>query len=181
MSNAAKKNLQSFLKKNGVSISGGEAEISQDTVAEALERIRDNNRKLVLGFHEHAQSEADFMVLVSALRFLRGVKADPQGVKNFVVLFIDYNARIIVNPKDLEEYRKLPNAVVNPDLSRVKGVPPHLWRLTKSKNIVPISGREAQERESLIRKHGIQKFTPPYFGPKKSLFQKLLGVFRTQR
>lgn len=179
MSKQSKKNLEAFLKKNHITPTGTEQELSYENILEAIERIRENNRKLVSDFEDHAQSEIDFAVVLSALKFLKGLKIDPPGVKNFVVLFLDYNARIIVNPQNLEEYRKLPNAVVNPDLSRVQGVPPHLWRLSRSKNIMPITGRQAQEREANIRKHGIDKFIPPELPKKKSgLACRLLSLFR---
>ena len=48
-------------------------------------------------------------------------------MKNRVVLFNKYGARILINPHDIAELRKLPNCIVNPDLSRVRGLPPHMW------------------------------------------------------
>ncbi len=46
-----------------------------------------------------------------------------------VVVFTENNARIVINPEKLGLYRTMANAVVDPDLSLVEKVPPHLWCL----------------------------------------------------
>jgi hypothetical protein len=48
---------------------------------------------------------------------------------NVVVVFTENNARILHNPEDLSAYESMPNAVINPDLTGVIKVPPHLWQL----------------------------------------------------
>lgn len=48
-------------------------------------------------------------------------------MKNKVVIFSKYGARILINPPDFEELKLNKNCIVNPDLSQVKGLPPHMW------------------------------------------------------
>ena len=50
-------------------------------------------------------------------------------MKNKVVVFTENNARILINPSNIEAYKDKPKASVNPDLSLVNGVDPHFWKL----------------------------------------------------
>lgn len=65
-------------------------------------------------------------------------------MKTRVVQFTENNARILV-VQDTLSYEGLANTVINPDLSDVAGVPPHLWKLEGGK-ILPMT-----EAERLIR------------------------------
>lgn len=49
-------------------------------------------------------------------------------MKDFIVTFGPNGARIVkgINPADWVNH---PNCLVNPDLSKVRGIPPHLWRI----------------------------------------------------
>ena len=53
-------------------------------------------------------------------------------MKHFIVTFGDNGARITkgITPSD---WRGKANVLINPDLSAVKGVPPHMWRLVDGK------------------------------------------------
>lgn len=66
--------------------------------------------------------------------------------KTRVVIFTENNARILVNPLNVERFKEMPNAVVNPDLQHVKNIPPHFWKLTESGNIVPMSDEEKKAK-----------------------------------
>lgn len=85
----------------------------------------------------------------------RKVLARPtRKMKNKLVVFTKNNARVLVNPsfKEIKAYQ--PNSVLNPDLSKVKAVPTHLWKL-KDGAIIPMSDHEAKMRESDIKLHGV--------------------------
>lgn len=45
------------------------------------------------------------------------------------VIFTKNNARIVNNITDVEYYKALENAVIDPDLINVRGIPPHYWKL----------------------------------------------------
>lgn len=49
--------------------------------------------------------------------------------KDFIVVFSEKGARIMkgINPKDWEG---VPNVLVNPDLTKVKGIPMRLWKMS---------------------------------------------------
>ena len=49
-------------------------------------------------------------------------------MKNKVIIFTNNNARILVNPPEVEVFQDKPNAYVNPDLRFVKGVSPEHWK-----------------------------------------------------
>lgn len=58
--------------------------------------------------------------------------------KSVVVIFTEQNARILVNPENIEQYYALPNASVDPDLTLVKGLSPDNWKLDlTTKQILP--------------------------------------------
>lgn len=71
-------------------------------------------------------------------------------MKNVIVVFTKNNARVLVNP---EKFPK-DNYILNPDLSLVKGIPPHLWKLNKDGQIIPMKGQEIHNRLVDIEKHG---------------------------
>lgn len=58
-----------------------------------------------------------------------------------VVVFTKNNARVVHNPENLERFRNHPYCVVDPDLSQVKGTPPHFWKL-EGGQILPMSALE---------------------------------------
>ena len=70
--------------------------------------------------------------------------------KTKLVIFTSNNARILVgaNPK---EY---PTAWVNPDLSRVKGTPPHFWKIVGNQ-IHPMNFQEMAARLDHHARHGV--------------------------
>lgn len=95
-----------------------------------------------------------------------------------VIVFTENNARFIHNPEDLDKYRFMPNAAIDPDLSNVKDTPPHLWKLQSGK-IVKMSSSEIECRETHIQKHGAinkhdSKALPASLGFCKRWITKLL-------
>lgn len=73
--------------------------------------------------------------------------------KNKVVIFTKNNARMLVNPKDLTAFESMPNAVINPDLSKVHRIPMHFWKLTKGQ-VVEMTRPEKIARMEDIEDHG---------------------------
>jgi hypothetical protein len=71
-----------------------------------------------------------------------------------VVVFGENGARIIKNPANFSELVKLPNVVVDPDLSALKGTAPHLWRLEKGKIVVSeeVSPHVVTKRQVILHK-----------------------------
>lgn len=69
--------------------------------------------------------------------------------KQRVIVFSELGARILINPSNIEDYKNAANALINPDLSKVKGLPPHLWELN-SKEVVPMHVSKRAEREALV-------------------------------
>lgn len=59
-------------------------------------------------------------------------------MKNKVVVFTQNNARILVNPQQIDIFYKRHNALVNPDLMFVDGIDPHYWKLI-NRSRIPIS------------------------------------------
>lgn len=77
--------------------------------------------------------------------------------KDFWVVFTNNNARIVkVNP-DFD--RQLPN-VKNPDLSAVKGLPPHLWKLVNNQ-VVRMTSKECVNRNDEVALTGVDNNTKP--------------------
>ena len=75
-------------------------------------------------------------------------------MKNVIVVFTENSARIHVNPANAEELLAEPHALLNPDLSAVKGLPPHLWKLSGNK-IVPMSEAAQAVRQADVLKRGV--------------------------
>lgn len=65
-----------------------------------------------------------------------------------VVVFTENNARILTNPDNIKFYESLSNAIVDPDLKAVEGLPPHYWRLENGK-VLPMS----EEHKQIINDH----------------------------
>lgn len=74
--------------------------------------------------------------------------------KDFAVVFVKNNARIIKDPAVIAQLGEQHQFVLNPNLSKVIGVPPHLWKLADGK-IVPMSDAEQIERTIAIQQEGI--------------------------
>jgi len=74
--------------------------------------------------------------------------------KTQVVVFTSNNARILVNPPNVDEFLGKPNAFINPDLSEVIGTPPHFWKVVDGK-IVPMSRPEKLARLKLHAANGV--------------------------
>jgi hypothetical protein len=74
-------------------------------------------------------------------------------MKTRVVVFTENNARILINPYNLDQFRAMPNAVIDPDLSHVRGISPHFWKNDEGR-IVPMSESERAERLKHLVAHG---------------------------
>lgn len=68
-----------------------------------------------------------------------------------IVVFTPNNARIYYGSPD--DFLGHPSFAVDPDLSKVRGLPPHCWKLVGGE-IVPLSPDEMTAREAHIEKHG---------------------------
>jgi hypothetical protein len=65
-----------------------------------------------------------------------------------VVVFTSNNARI-VKTQDSEFYRSQPNCVIDPDLTLVRGVAPHYWKLVNGV-IKPMTPGECNARNERL-------------------------------
>ena len=63
-----------------------------------------------------------------------------------VVIFTSNNARILSGVEDITPYSDNPDLVVDPDLTQVRGIPPHYWKLEKGV-VVPMSKSERERRD----------------------------------
>lgn len=71
-------------------------------------------------------------------------------MKDFFVVFTSNNARIYKGiPKQVTD-----NILVNPDLTKVKIIPPHLWKRVGDE-ILPMDENEALTRLAHIDKYGV--------------------------
>lgn len=146
--------------------------VSGEELLQSLGRIKANLAGLPMNKATYEQSERDVNLIENYVKIMFEIP-DEKLFRDFVVVFFERTARIYFHPNEVEELAKLPSAVKNPDLSRVRGVPPHLWALVKGK-IVPIRGKAASLREAEIRKRGAGDTTHPLKKPKKkSLLQRL--------
>lgn len=69
-----------------------------------------------------------------------------------VVIFTANNARIL-QVEDSDPYKSMSNALVDPDLKGLRGIPPHHWKLVDGK-VVEMTPVEKASRDSHIEKHG---------------------------
>ena len=102
-------------------------------------------------------------------------------MRNIVVVFTENNARIITEPEDLSIYSSMPNALINPDLSSVVRVPPHLWKIDNGK-IAPIEGKAKVTREDHIESYGAVNdvFSQILLAPvKQSFYSKHKQLIKT--
>lgn len=76
-----------------------------------------------------------------------------------VVVFTSNNARIH-NVPDASIFEGMKNAVIDPDLSAVKGLAPHHWKLEAGK-IVPMKTAEKVARDEHILENGADNFVRP--------------------
>jgi hypothetical protein len=74
-------------------------------------------------------------------------------MKPYLIVFTENNARIVKDPDAIEALKGKPNSYFKPDLSRVKGIPPHLWSVLDGE-IVPMHEDHREERIKLIRELG---------------------------
>lgn len=75
-------------------------------------------------------------------------------MKQTAVVFTRNNARILVNHKPRLGYNPTSRVVFQPDLSLVRGVPTHYWKLD-SGQIVEMSPTEKRRRNIHIKLYGI--------------------------
>lgn len=82
--------------------------------------------------------------------------------ERFIVIFTPNNARIVKNPTEaeLDLFSTWPNALIDPDLSRVDGVPPHFWKLDRG-TVVPMTGPQRDYRLEIIKKYGMDNRLEP--------------------
>lgn len=69
-------------------------------------------------------------------------------------MFTTNTARILRDPPNLSDMTKWPNAVIDPDLSRVSGLLPQFWRLEDG-SVVPMSPHEIRYRKQVITSNGM--------------------------
>ena len=72
-------------------------------------------------------------------------------MKQFAVVFTENNARTIKG--DIDSIDPSHVVILNPDLSKVRRIPPHFWMLENGE-IVPMNPVQKKERMAHIEKHG---------------------------
>lgn len=100
-----------------------------------------------------------------------------------VIVFTPNNCRILKNPENLNIYQHMSNAHINPDLSAVKKIPPHFWKVIEGK-IVPMTLVEMSQRENhhtdtgvdnSLRKLSKRQLRPP-MNKKNLIIWSLVGL-----
>lgn len=86
------------------------------------------------------------------MRLHRNQSHNQRG-KQVVVVFTSNNARIFINPTDYSDFLGY-DIVLNPDLSKVTGVPTHYWKI-ENETIVPMNQTERLLRDDNIKSRGI--------------------------
>jgi hypothetical protein len=86
-----------------------------------------------------------------------------------IVLFSESGARILVNPENPDQYKNCSNAMINPNLEQVRGIPPHLWDLQEGQ-VVPLPEEMHDIREQHVM--GANKIP----APRPVLWRKLLPL-----
>jgi hypothetical protein len=71
-----------------------------------------------------------------------------------IVVFTSNNARMLTNPENPEQYRAASNCVVNPNLDKVAGLPPHYWKLSNGE-ILPMNEVERKARDMHHSANGV--------------------------
>lgn len=77
--------------------------------------------------------------------------------KEFIVVFTNNNARIIVGG-GMGVVGSSDRVVSNPDLSAVRGIPPHLWKLEDGR-VIPMNADERKKR--LASRKEAENYTHP--------------------
>lgn len=67
-------------------------------------------------------------------------------MKNKVIEFLENGPRIYTNPENLSEFEGKDNCIINPDLSAVKGVELHHWKLFNN-SIIPMTQEEKEHTD----------------------------------
>lgn len=75
-------------------------------------------------------------------------------INDVVVVFTSNNARVFHDPQNMEDLLKLPNAVLNPDLMKVKAIAPHFWKLVDGE-VLPMNTVEQHARIHSISMTGV--------------------------
>lgn len=92
---------------------------------------------------------------------------------NIVVMFTDNNARVLRNPINLEYLKTLDNVLVNPNLSKVTGIPPHLWA-KEGDSIRAMSEEESIERHKHHEVHGVLNDIHKPFVPEQVIVERVV-------
>lgn len=78
-------------------------------------------------------------------------------MKRKVILFSNHDKpRILINPSNIEELKSNPNAIVDPDLSKVKGVPSEYWLLVDGE-IIAMALDQRKIVDAVIRSNDKQR------------------------
>lgn len=78
-------------------------------------------------------------------------------MKNWIVIFNQHNARVLrIDEEMISQYKDHPNALINPDFSRVKSTPPQFWKM-ENRELVPMNKNEMAFRKMVLDKIGHTK------------------------
>jgi hypothetical protein len=97
---------------------------------------------------------------------------------NYVVVFNRNNAFILRRIENIRPYCHMSNAVINPDISRVRRVHTQFWKRGRRGQIVPMTPREQKARLDYIQKTGLDMtFGPlPFYKIHRPLLAQKLAV-----
>jgi len=97
--------------------------------------------------------------------------------KHKVVVFTENNARVLVNPPDLDAWRKRKDALVDPDFGRVAHLAPHFWKCDESGHLSPMTEEERNARIShhaeneVMNRHVIHDHRPAVLRHKSQIHE----------
>lgn len=92
---------------------------------------------------------------------------------NIVVLFTDNNARILRNPINLDYLKTLDNVLINPDLSKVAGIPPHFW-VKEGDSVRAMTTLEKVERAEHHEVNGVANEIHKKSEPEQIIIEKIV-------
>jgi hypothetical protein len=102
--------------------------------------------------------------------------ANLMASKEFIVVFTKNNARIIMGG-GMGAVGSSDRVVSSPDLSGVRGIPPHHWKLENGK-IVPMDAKERSERDRQLDKAsvGVNPTLAEHFAKQQRMQVLLAGL-----